>query len=129
MSDRPNAAQLLQALEAIDNKIDHVNGVLRDLKRERDSIVEAIEQLMDEQGTTMLAAGGLVCEAKFEQVPRIQDWAALEQFILRHKRLDLFQRRLMTSVWRELVEDRGGEPPPGTAAFVKRSLSVRQRSK
>lgn len=122
----PNAAQLIQALQAVDDKIDTANGVLRNLKAERDGIVESIEQLMDEQGTSILAAGGLICESKFEDVPQILNWDDLERFVLRHKRLDLFQRRLSPAVWKDLVEVRGGTAVPGVGVFSKRKLSVRK---
>lgn len=120
-----NAAQLLAALAAVDDKIDQQNGVLRNLKAERESLVEAIEQLMDEQGTTILAAGGLLCETKLEDVPQIKDWTALEQFVYRNKHLDLFQRRLSPAVWKELLESRNGTAVPGVGVFQKRKLSVR----
>lgn len=120
-----NAAQLLAALSAIDDKIDEQNGVLRRLKLERDQIVEKIEALMDSQGTTMLAAGGLLCETKYEDVPQIENWNELERYVLRHKRLDLFQRRLSPAVWRELLEERDGAAVPGVKVFQKRKLSVR----
>lgn len=123
----PNAAALLSALTAIDDRIDQANGVLRQLKAERDGIVEQIEQLMDEQGTTMLAAGGLVCETKLEDVPQIANWDELERFVLRHKRLDLFQRRLSPAVWKELLESRDGAAVPGVKVYQKRKLSVRSK--
>ena len=121
----PNAAQLIAALQAVEDKIDQQNGVLRNLKAEKDGIVEAIEQLMDAQGTTIIAAGGLLCERKDEDVPQIQSWDELERFVLRHKRLDLFQRRLSPNVWKELVDQRG-TAVPGVGIFTKRKLSVRK---
>lgn len=121
----PNAAELLAALSAVDDKIDQQNGVLRQLKSERDTLVERIEQLMDEQGTTILAAGGLLCESKYEDVPQIEDWTKLEHFVYRNKHLDLFQRRLSPAVWKALLDARDGAAVPGVKVFQKRKLSVR----
>ncbi len=120
-----NAAELIGALSDIDDKIDSANGVLRQLKSERDAIVEKIETLMDEQGTTILAAGGLLCESKYEDVPQIEDWSKLETFVYRQKHLDLFQRRLSPAVWKALLESRNGSAVPGVKVFQKRKLSVR----
>lgn len=124
-----NAGQLIQALDSVDDKISAMNGQLRTLKMEREAIVEQIEALMDEQETTMLAAGGLVCEAKFETVPQLQDWAALERYILRHKRLDLFQRRISAPAWRELAGADNSKPVPGITTYTVRKLSVRKKGK
>lgn len=119
------AGELLVALAAVDDLLDIKNGELRQLKQQRGELVQQIEALMDEQGTTMLAAGGLVCTAKYEDVPQLTDWSALEQYVYRHKRLDLFQRRLSPAVWRELIEERQGQALPGVATYTSRKLSVR----
>jgi hypothetical protein len=119
------AGELLVALAEVDDLLDLKNGELRELKLQRGELVQQIETLMDEQGTTMLAAGGLVCTAKYEDVPQLTDWNKLEEFVYRHKRLDLFQRRLSPAVWRELVEQREGQALPGVAVFTSRKLSVR----
>lgn len=124
----PTAGQLIHALAAVDDAIDMKNGELRTLKLERDGIVEQLERLMDEQETTMLAAGGLVCEAKFEDVPQIKDWGAFEKYILRHKRLELLQRRVSPVAWRALLEELG-TAVPGVVPFSKRKLSVRSKGK
>lgn len=127
--DKPTAGQLIVALSGLDDRISQLNGQLRDLKSERDSIVEAIEALMDEQGTTMLAAEGLVCEAKLDEVPQLSNWAALEQYVLRHKHLQLFQRRISAPAWRELLEANDGRPIPGISTYTARKLSVRRKGK
>lgn len=124
---KPNAGVLIAALSAADDKIDGLNGQLRQAHLERDGIVEQLEALMDEQGTTMLAAEGLVCEAKYDTVPQVTDWGALEHYVLRHKKLELFQRRLSPAVWRALLEERDGTAVPGVVPFQKRKLSVRKR--
>lgn len=121
------AGQLIGVLSSLDDKLAKMNGDLRTLKSERDAIVEQIEALMDEQGTTMLAAGGLVCEAKEDEVPQLADWAALERFVLRHKRLDLFQRRISAPAWRELLAE--GTAVPGVTTYKVRKLSVRKQGK
>lgn len=125
--DKPNAGQLIRALSELDDRLAKLNGEIRTLKLERDAVVEQLELLMDEQGTTMLAADGLVCERKEDDVPQLVDWMALEQYVLRHKRLDLFQRRISAPVWRELVAS--GRPVPGIAPYTVRKLSVRKKGK
>lgn len=129
MNAVPTAGQLIRALSDLDDKIAGLNGQLRNLKMERDAIVEAIEKLMDDQQTTMLAADGLVCEAKFDDVPQLSDWMAFERFVLRHKHLDLFQRRISAPAWRDAIARNGGKPIPGVTTYTARKLSVRKKGK
>lgn len=124
----PNAGQLIRALSTLDDRLAKLNGDIRTLKLERDAIVEQLELLMDEQGTTMLAADGLVCERKEDDVPQLQDWAELERYVLRHKRLDLFQRRISAPAWREILAATG-KPVPGITTYTARKLSVRKKGK
>jgi hypothetical protein len=124
---KPTAGQLIHALSSTDDKLAKLNGDIRTLKLERDAIVEQLEALMDEQGTTMLAADGLVCERKEDEVPQLSDWTALARFVLRHKRLDLFQRRISAPAWRELLADM--KEVPGITPYTVRKLSVRKKGK
>lgn len=121
------AGALIKALKEVDDEIDIINGELREYKRRRDDIVVAIEALMDAQGTTMLAAEGLVCEAKEDEVPRIVNWEDVENYVIRNKALSLFQRRLSPAVWRALIDERDGQPVPGIEPFKTRKLSVRAK--
>lgn len=125
--DKPTAGQLIRALSGLDDRLAKLNGEIRTLKMERDAVVEQLEILMDEQGTTMLAADGLVCERKEDDVPQLSDWMALEKYVLRHKRLDLFQRRISAPAWRELVAT--GTSVPGITTYTARKLSVRKKGK
>lgn len=122
---KKTAGELLVALAAADDLLDIKNGELRELKLHRNEIVGQIEALMDEQGTTMLAAAGLVCKSEEEEIPQLTDWSKVEEFVYRHKRLDLFQRRLSPAVWRALLEERNDQAVPGIGVFLKRKLSVR----
>ncbi len=124
-----NASQLLAALKAAEDRVDAISGELRQAKEEYDAIYDQIMVYMDGQETTMLAAGGFVAEIKVEPVPQLKDWNAFELFCIRHKRIDLLQRRISAVVWRELLEERGGMAIPGVEPFEKRKLSVRKKGK
>lgn len=120
------AGQLLALLSAARDKVDTLSGELREAKQELDVLEERVMLLMEQQGTTLLAAGGLISELKEEDVPQVNDWDKFEAFVLRHKRLDILQRRLSPVVWRALIEERNGTAVPGVGVFKKRKLSVRK---
>lgn len=121
-----NAEQLLAALAAADDEIARINGLLKAAHAEYEAIQDRVFAFLDEQGTDQVRAPrtGLTVSITERDIPRITDWDALEKFVLRHKRLDLFQRRLSVEAWRSIIETRRDETVPGTAVFKKRSLSV-----
>lgn len=125
----PTAGQLLAALSAARDKCDTLSGQLREAQQERDGIEAQVMLLMDTQQTTMLAAEGLVAQIDEDDVPQLQNWDEFERFCIRHKRLDLLQRRISSVAWRMLVEERGGTAVPGVGIFKKRKLSVRRKGK
>lgn len=92
-------------------------------------LIDQIMVLMDGQETSMLSAAGLVAEITEKEVPQLVDWVKLVEWAIRHKRLDIFQRRLSPAVWESLLEERDGVPVPGIAPFTKRNLSVRKAKK
>lgn len=123
---KPTAGKLLEALAAAQATMDTKNGEARKAKEEYEALRDQVIVFMDEQGTSLLSAAGLVSEIKETEVPTIKDWAELIPFLLRNKRLDLFQRRLSPAVWREMLEERAGRPVPGIEAYTNRTLSVRR---
>lgn len=121
-----NAEQLLAALAAADDEIARLNGLLKQAHEEYESIQDRVFAYLDEQGTDQVRAPrtGLTVSITEREIPRIQDWDVLEKFVLRHKRLDLFQRRLSVEAWRTIMAERRDGTVPGTTVFTKRSLSV-----
>lgn len=59
--------------------------------------------------------------------PVVSDWDALNRFILRHKELALFQKRLSAPRYRELLEEypRG---IPGADSFEQHTINLRKLS-
>lgn len=129
MSEQPNAGQLLAALAAAQEKCARIGGELKAAKEEEQGLIDQIMVLMDGQETSMLSAAGLVAEITEKEVPQLVDWVKLVEWAIRHKRLDIFQRRLSPAVWESLLEERDGVPVPGIAPFTKRNLSVRKAKK
>lgn len=101
--------------ETLGSLIDSLDRI-RDLKREVQSKLnkitakeneykERILQVASDQGLAKATGGTATMSISRSIVPVASDWDKTNQFILRHKRLDLLQKRLSPVVYRELLED------------------------
>lgn len=128
--NRETAEGLLTALAEADNHVATRTGELKAAKQEYDAIADRLFALMDELGTESLrnASVGLQVSISETETDTIEDWDKLVKFALRHKALDLFQRRIVVASvkhWQEKVKG----PVPGLGKFTKRRLHVTKFTK
>jgi predicted metal-binding protein len=87
-------------------------------------IEQAVMLQMQESGTNIARNAGLTVSLTSSKLPQVTDWEELNRFILRHKRLDLFQRRLSSETYREIAEAKKLDNLPGCTTFEKWGLRV-----
>ena len=78
---------------------------------------------MSDAGVESVRTGRATVSIKRSTVPTVEDWNALDAFILKHKSLDLLQRRISITAWRERVE--AGKAVPGVKPFERVELAWR----
>lgn len=124
------AEELLAALAAADNKVASATGALKGAKEEYEAIADRIFALMDAQGTETIRNSkiGLQCSISETEIEVIEDYSKFSAYVLRHKKLELLQRRISPVALRELVASTG-RPVPGVGVFPKRRLHVTKFSK
>ena len=83
---------------------------------------EVLNSLID-AGVESIRTGNATVSVKRTTVPTVEDWPAFDAYVLKHKALDLLQRRVTVSAWRERVE--AGKVVPGVVAFEKTDLNWR----
>lgn len=81
---------------------------------------------MEEQGLDQVRGEKATVSISKSKVPQVKDWDALNRFILRHKALHLYQRRLAVGAYREAIELNNGKQLPGVEEFDKTTLNVRK---
>lgn len=102
---------------------DAVTAQLRDVEARIDTMqAEVLNSLLD-SGVESIRTGNATVSVKRTTVPTVEDWPALDAYILKHKALDLLQRRVTVGAWRERVE--AGKVVPGVVAFEKVDLNWR----
>lgn len=124
------AISLLQALAAADNHMATKTGELKQAKQEYDAIADRLFALMDEQGTESLRNTGIGLQVSISETETdtIEDYEAFSRYVLRHKLIHLFTRRLSSTAVKERIQATG-KPIPGLGKFKKRRLHVTKYSK
>lgn len=131
MNDKvENAESLLKKLADADNKVATKRGELKQAEEEYSAIEDRIFKLMDEQGTEAIRNSkiGLQVSISETEVDIIENYDAFTRFVLRHKLLHFFQRRLTATAIREFKVTYK-KPIPGLGVFKKRRLHVTTISK
>lgn len=98
-----------------------IEAHLREVKEELDSIEQPILDAMLASRTEQykVADAGAYSITR-KTVPQVDDWQALDAFILKKKDLALLHRRLTATTWAEYGEN--GITVPGTSAQTVTSL-------
>lgn len=60
------------------------------------------------------------------QLPRIEDWGLVSEWIMENDALYLCHRRISSGPWKELRDS--GQNVPGITPFTKRAISLTKRS-
>lgn len=100
--------------------------VVKALSAEKRSLEDQLMQAMSDAGTDIVR-GELATVTLSETVrPKIDDWDTFATFVLRKKALQLFERRVSATAYREMKEALKGKPVPGTSEFTQQRLNVRK---
>jgi len=83
-------------------------------------LFEALDAQDSRKGEGQMAGASITTQT----IPQVDDWAKVNHFVLRHKRLDLFQKRLSPAVYRDLLEER--KEVPGIVPATVRRINLRK---
>jgi len=116
----------------LDETIDHM-FMLREAKRGLEAQIkelnaeiaecnDALIQRYAEVGT--ITARGTLASATVTEtvVPKIEDWGAVEQYVLDNDAVYLLHRRVSAGPWKELLD--AGDNVPGIVPFTKKAISL-----
>ena len=80
---------------------------------------------MTKQGADSIKTPHGTCYFSKRYRASAEDWPAIEAYVLQTGRLDIFERRIASSVVKDIV-DTTGELPPGVKAEITRTVNVRK---
>lgn len=128
MSTKP-IGELADDLFDIGEKIKKANAVVTDLETKKREIEDAMIGALEAQGIDSVRGKHATISITRSVKPQIADFEKLSAFVLRHKRLDLFERRISSKAFAELKAERKGKDIPGLSEFNAVKLSVRKVTK
>ena len=123
----PTIGELIDAMYRVRQKRLEVQKKVDDLKAKQNQIEGMLMDALTKQNTRK-GEGSLASASISTAInPVVNDWDKLNRFILRHKELALFQKRLSAPRFRELLEEhpRG---IPGLESFEQKTINLRKLS-
>ena len=126
--DDLSIGQLIDRLYKVKAKIAEINAKrVKPLKDEQTDLelqlLTALDAAGIEQGRGRTATGSIT----ETDVPTVKDWEKVYAWIHRNKAWHLFERRLSSVSYRELLAQRSNRAIPGIEKFTKRGISTRKR--
>lgn len=95
---------LIDRLDQLRDFIRENEAKVNKAKKHKSLLEEKILELANDQGLSKATGTSATMSISRSTVPVAADWDKVNKFVLRHKRLDLFQKRLSAPVYRELLE-------------------------
>lgn len=124
---KPTIGQLIDAEFRVREKRLALEKQAKELKKKQDQIELMLMDALDDQKTRK-GEGSLASASISTSIePVAQDWEKIDKFILRHKEIQLLQRRIKVERFRELLEERP-RGIPGLDTFEKRKINLRKLS-
>ena len=129
--DADTAGGLLRLLADADNNIATIRGTLKHAEEEYSAIEDRVFALMDSQETDSIRnlKVGLQASISESETDVIEDYEVFTRFVLRHKLIHFFTRRLTAKALKEWHDANQGKKIPGLGKFKKRRLHVTKYTK
>lgn len=121
-----NFGALADSLYDKNQQIASANAVVKDLESEKRDIENQLLGAMQSSGTNIVRGAKAAVSISETIRPQIDDFEALSKYVLRHKALHLFERRISATAFRELKDQLGGKAVPGLTEFTQVRLNVRK---
>ena len=126
MSD-PTIGEITDTLYRVREKKRAINEKLKEADSRERQLKEMLMEALDKQDTRKGEGKLASCSISTGIVPTAQDWQKIYNFVKRHGELELFEKRLSVSRYRELLEERP-RGVPGIEPFEKRTINLRKLS-
>lgn len=120
-----NIKDIASHREALRDRKREIAAEEKALNEEIATIDEQLFALLDEQGVDRLSTNGITLSISENVVANVQDWQAVYDYVAQTGNFQLFERRMSSTAYREMLAVNDGQPVPGTEPFTKRSINMR----
>jgi len=119
-----NLAALAQQRDAIREERRAIAARDKELIKDLDALDAKLFEILDEQGVNGIDSDGITLSISETVLPSVKDWPAVYAYVAETGRFELFERRMASTAFRELLEM--GVQIPGTESFTKRAINMRK---
>lgn len=119
-----NINELIEQRVDIKNQIDELNAQIKDLQEQLRGNETILLKELDAQGLSRTANDKASVSINEDTVPDVIEWDELHAYIIANKDFSLFQRRVNSKVYKELLQL--GETVPGIQPRTIRKLNMRK---
>ena len=129
-NDTPVIQALTEQLVDIRNELRRVAEEERELKDQKRDLEQRLIDAMDAVGTTGAKACGHTLNINESVVPSWDDYATFTDWLIESlpdhpENIALFERRISSAVYREMLDQREGDDIPGLKPYTRRTLSLK----
>jgi hypothetical protein len=111
-------------------ELDKVNALASQAARAASDELEAAKSLLQnamvEQGTDIVRKDGFTVTNVDKERPQVVDWDAFYPYVKRSGNMQLFERRISSKAYAEIIESRKGKEIPGVIPFQYQQLQIRR---
>lgn len=117
-----NLRELAEHREALRDRKREIAAEEKELNAQIAEIDEQLFNVLDEQGVDRLSSNGITLSISENVVPQVTDWNDVYKFVLETGHFQLFERRMSSTAFRELMDS---TPIPGVQPYTKRTINMR----
>lgn len=118
-----NLRELAEHREALRDRKREIAAEEKELNAQIADIDKQLFSVLDEQGVDRISTNGVTLSVSETIVPQVTDWPAVYDYVSQHQAFHLFERRMSSVAYRELIEQVG--QLPGVESFTKRAINMR----
>jgi hypothetical protein len=123
-----SVGSLINSMYRVREKIRKLSSEEKTLKEKYTNLEQRLIAVLDTQKSLEGKTKYATATIKESTLPSVEDWDEFFKFLRRTNNLHMLYRRVNPSAFREYVDNsRGHKLPPGTATYVKREISLRNR--
>lgn len=117
--------ELAHQREALRERKRAIAAEEKELNRQIEGIDEQLFGILDEQGVDRISVDGISLSISETVVPQVEDWSAVYNMVQETGMFQLFERRISSAAYRELLATMEGASVPGITSFTKRAINMR----
>lgn len=125
-SSPTSLGDMIEALAELRDRKRDLSEQFKEIDRQYRELEARILDRLDQENAQFSGSSRHRATVSEVTVPSVTDWDAFYEYVKNNDALYLFEKRVASAPWRELVES--GEQVPGTEPYTRRSISLRKIS-